>query len=263
MLSANETGNESNSRYSNNEPPALNIEIPKESDLSNAFKPWKDVKLPIDILLLTVKDYEFRSCYFYLKNVFQSYKKGPGFVYFGQMGDGGSTKLKVALIKCLEGATQPGDALLAVKNTVVILRPKAVFCVGCCGALHKEKTKLGDVVVSSKLTTYADRTVTSHGIQPRGYTVPVGNDIAGLIKFAAYGWRAPLQSQEDRELVKVHCDGEFLSGPEEIDSDERRQQLVQLYPNAIAVEMDGQGKIDTLRKQSARKSKAITVTDSG
>ena len=185
-------------------------------------------------------------------------------MHFGQMGGGGSTKLKVALIKCLEGATQPGDALLAVKNTVVILRPKAVFCVGCCGAFHRSKTKLRDVVVSSKLTTYAERTVTSHGIQPRGYTVPaVRNDIAGLIKFAAHGWRAPLQSQEDRELVKVHCDGEFLSGPEEIDSDERRQQLVQLYPNAIAVEMDGQGKIDTLRKQSARKYKAITVTDSG
>ena len=75
-----------------------------------------------------------------------------------------------------------------------------------------------------------------------------------VTKFAAYGWEAPLKNPEDTELVKVHCDGEFLSGPEEIDSEERRQLLVQLYPNAIEVEMDGQGKINTLRKQSARKS---------
>ena len=110
------------------------------------------------------------------------------------MCDGGSTKLKVALIECLEGATQPGGALFAVKNTLVILRPKAVFCVGCCGPLHRSKTKLGDVVVSSKLTTYADRTVTSHGVQPRGHTVPIGNDIGGLIKFAAHGLEAPLKT---------------------------------------------------------------------
>lgn len=46
--------------------------------------------------------------------------------------------------------------------------------------------------------------------------------------------------------MKVHSDGEFLSGPEEIDSEERRGELVKLYPNAIAVEMDGQGEIDRL-----------------
>ena len=79
--------------------------------------------------------------------------------------------------------------------------------------------------------------------------MPIGNDIGGLIKSAAHGLETPLKNPEDRELVKVHCDGEFLSGPEEIDSEERRQQLVQLYPNAIAVEMDDQGKINTLRKQ--------------
>jgi len=43
--------------------------------------------------------------------------------------------------------------------------------------------------------------------------------------------------------VNVHCNGEFLSGPEEIDSNTRREELVELYPNAIAVEMDGQGMV--------------------
>ncbi len=225
-------------------PPELSITIPKTSDLSNTSKRWEEVEveLPIDILLLTVKDCEFLACYFFLQSPFRSYLRELGYVYFGQMGEGNGKKLKIALIKCSEGAIQPGGALIVVKNTVEILRPKAVFCVGYCGALHRDRTKLGDVVVSAKLTTYAERTVTNDGVQPRGLSAPVGRDIAGLIGHAAVGWLAPLQNKEARE-VRVRCDGEFLSGPEEIDSDRRREELVQLYPNAMAVEMDGQGKI--------------------
>ena len=223
-------------------PPALRITIPKNSDLSNTFKPWKDVQLPIDILLLTVKDCEFLGCYVFMRNTFRSYLKELGYVYFGKMGEGDRVKLKVALVRCSEGGTQPGGSLIAVKNTVEILRPKAVFCVGSCGALNRDKIMLGDVVVSAKLTTYADRTVTNNGVQHRGFTSPVGRDIAGLIRYAADGWVAPLEEPEARE-VNVHCNGEFLSGPEEIDSDRRREELARLYPNAIAVEMDGQGTI--------------------
>ncbi len=224
------------------DPPLLSITIPKTSDLSNTSKRWEELELPIDILLLTVKDCEFLACYFFLRNPFRSYLRELGYVYFGQMGEGNGKKLKIALIKCSEGAIQPRGALIVVKNTVETLRPKAVFCVGYCGALHRNRTKLGDVVVSAKLTTYAERTVTNIGVQPRGLSAPVGRDIAGLIRHAADGWLPPLQNKEARE-VRVRCDGEFLSGPEEIDSDRRREELVQLYPNAIAVEMDGQGKI--------------------
>ena len=103
-----------------------------------------------------------------------------GHVFLGQMGEGDRVKLKVALVRCTEGGTQPGGSLIAVKNTVEILRPKAVFCVGSCGALHRDKTTLGDVVVSAKLTTYVDRTVTNNGVQHRGFTTPVGRDIASV-----------------------------------------------------------------------------------
>ena len=46
-------------------PPALTLELPKKSDLPNTFKPWNEVHLPIDILLLTVDDCEFLACYAY------------------------------------------------------------------------------------------------------------------------------------------------------------------------------------------------------
>ena len=230
---------------SEHKPPELSIIIPEKRNLPSVFKQWGDLELPIDILLLTVKDCEFLACHCFLKKPFRSYRKELGFVYFGEMGEiDGMTPLKIALVTCSEGATQPGGALIKVRNTVEALQPKAVFCVGCCGALNREITnpqlKLGDVVVSSKLTTYADKTVTDTGVQPFGLSTPVGRDIGGVIRHAADGWRAPLQNTEAR-TVNVHCSGEFLSGPEEIDSNRRREELVRLYPHAIAIEMDGQG----------------------
>lgn len=229
-----------NPRNNNSDPPALNITIPRISDVKVTSKPWKDVQLPIDILLLAVKDCELLSCYYYLSDVFRSYTRALGFVHFGNMGKGERKKLKVALITCSEGGGEPGGAVIVVSKAVEILQPKALFCVGSCAGLHRGKTKLGDVVVSAKLTTYAQRNVTGNGVEPRGYTTPVSRDIARLISHAGFGWKAPLANPEVKE-VKVHCDGEFVSGPEQVESGWRRDELVRLYPNAIAIEMDGDG----------------------
>ena len=103
------------------------------------------------------------------------------------------------------------------------LRPKAIYSVGCCEGLNPEDTNLGDVVVSSKLTTETFKT-------------PVGRDIANLIKNAADGWNPPLKSPEGQE-VQVHCDSEILSGIDPV-STERHHQL---NPDAIAVETEGKG----------------------
>ena len=136
-------------------PPALTLELPEKSDLPNTFKRWNEVHLPIDILLLTVDDCEVLACYAYLRNSFKSYYKNLGYVYFGNMGENGDVPLKVALMTCSEGSSAPDGSLFTVKNAVLELGPKAVFYVGCCGLLNPEvsKLQLGDVVVSSKLTT--------------------------------------------------------------------------------------------------------------
>ena len=39
----------------------------------------------------------------------------------------------------------------------------------------------------------------------------------------------------------MHCDGEFLSGPEEVRAEWRRQQVAELHPDAVAVETEGEG----------------------
>ena len=205
------------------DPPALSVTLNKLRDLPKKTRRWSNDHSPVDILLLTVDNCEFLACYYYLSNPFKSYEKSIGYVYFGQMAEGEDESLKVALVKCSKGSSDPGGSQNVSKNAVTLLRPKATFSVGFCNSLNPEKAKLGDVVISSKLTTDS-------------YKTPVSRDVGNLVRYAADGWEAPLENPEAQE-VKVHSDGEILSSSDLIGAEQQRQ----LYPEAIAVEMEGKG----------------------
>ena len=149
-------------------------------------------------------------------------------MYFGNMGKSGDVPLKVALMTCSEGSSAPHGSLVTVKNAVVELRPKAVFYVGNCVGLNPEVTKLqlGDVVVSSKLTTESLKT-------------PVGRDILHLVRHADHGWIPPLKRPEDHK-VQVCCDGEILSGINPVSA---KQQNLSHITQATAFALGGEGKI--------------------
>ena len=207
-------------------PPPLSINLPKISNLPNKNKPWSEAILPVDILLLTVEDCEFLACYAYIRNSFKTYQRNLGYVYFGNMGESEEEPLKVALIKCSEGSSVPGGSQTVTTNAVMQLRPKVVYSVGCCMGLNPEDTKLGDVVISSKLTT------------AEASKIPVGREISNLIKHAADGWNPPLKSPEGQE-VQVHRDSEILSG---IHPDSAKRRRVS-HSEAIASESQGKGEI--------------------
>ena len=206
------------------DPPPLSITLKKTRDLPRRTTDWSIDHLPVDILLLTVEDCEFLACYYYLRNPFKSYEKSIGFVYFGKMGEdedeGGS--VKVAIVRCPKESSDPGGSQTAAKNAVTLLRPKATFLVGFCYSLNLNKAQLGDVVISSKLTTDFHKT-------------PVSRDVGNLVRSAADGWEAPLENPEARE-VKVHSDGEIFSCSNLID-----KQQCQSHLGAIAVDMEGKG----------------------
>ena len=147
--------------------PLLSIAVPKLRDIHPQFEQWDCVKLPIDVLLLTTKDVEFVSCYAYLDNIIRSHHKAIGMVYFGEMGHEGREKVRVSLVR-----NHTGDSQNVVRNAVPILGPKAVIAVGLCGGLSREKTKLGDVVISVKLATYP-------------VIANVSKNMAALIRYAA------------------------------------------------------------------------------
>ena len=204
-------------------PPPLSFKVPKSSDLPKTCSNWTNVKLPVDFLVLTVEDCEFLGFFSYLEEPFKSYLKELGYVYFGFMGNAGEKKLKVALMRSLKGSASPGGSQTVATDAIRILRPKAVFLVGACSGLDRGKVKLGDVVVSSKLTT-------------AGYKTPPSRDVSNLIRHAADGWQAPLENPDALE-VRVHCDTVVLSRPEGVGKD-----FNQRCPEAAAVEMDGEGK---------------------
>ena len=208
----------------NHAPPPLSIEVPKMRDLPKKSMPWSDVQLPVDILLLTVEDCEFLACYTFLKNSFKSFHMTLGYMYFGTMGESGEEALKVALMRCYKGSSGPGGSLHVIKNALIQLRPKTTFSVGSCQGVNPEKTKLGDVVVSSKLST-----------EP--FTASVGRNIGNLNLFSTEGWNPPLKDPVGEETVRVHRDSEIFVGSQFITKQHRSQSHV------IAFETEGEGKI--------------------
>ncbi|XP_068674136.1 NLR family CARD domain-containing protein 3-like isoform X2 [Montipora foliosa] len=208
-------------------PPKLRVKSPKLSDLPNVSEPWINADLPIDILLLTVEDCEFLSCFYFLERPFKSYNMEVGLIYFGYIGNASDQKqLMVALKRCSKGSVVPGGSSTVVKDAVRVLRPKAVFSVGTCSGLSSDKVKLGDVVVSAKLTTAA------------GFKTPVSRHLSDLVRDAPCGWVPPLENPDELE-VEVHCDGDILS-----QTQAARCGCADLhfqYPEAIAVETEGEG----------------------
>ena len=222
------------------DPPQLSVNLPRMNDIQLPTKDRNHARLPVDILLLTVKDCEFLACYMHLNNPFRCWFDGLGFVYFEDENEGQEEKVKVALLRCHEGSSGPGGSIVTTKNAVSVLMPKAVILVGTCGSLRPEETKLGDVVISAKLTTYGLKVVTNDKELHNNIRTFASKRFLDLIKDSALGWEAPLENSEDRE-VKIHSSGELLSVPEVINTELRRKQLAETFPLAVAVDTEAEG----------------------
>ena len=208
-------------------PPKLNFQLKKASDVPKSMKAWSDDNLPIDILLITADSCDFLSCFSFLDQPFKCYKCEIGYVYFGRMGDAcDEEKLKVALVCCSKGAETPAGSLTVLPKASRELGPKAVFLVGTCISLTLEKVKMGDVVISSKLST------------PDGYKTPVSPLLGSLALDAPNGWVAPLENPGELEL-KVHSSGDILS--QSLTKTCRDYDICEQYPEAIAIETEGRG----------------------
>ena len=226
---------------STREPPELRetLKVLEMKDLPPKTTPWKDIEekfLPVDFLLLTAKECEHLSCLSFLDDIKMGDDDKLGPVYFGF----NSSKSKIAVIKCAMGAAGPGGSIVVVQDAVPILRPKAVICVGYCASLDEKKAKLGDVIVSAKLITYALTKARKNKIEHRGYVVPPNTKMAKRIPVVGAGWVAPLKNPEDLK-VTVRNDGVLLSGPTVLAKSELRRELKNQFLQGTAIEMEGEG----------------------
>ena len=225
------------------QPPVLNITLPSRTELGGQLWKWSsnEIKsqLPTEILLITVKDDEFRSCYWYLKRkrLLRSWCDNVGMVDFGRFGEQNGSR--VALIKCDVGSVK---AILTVKNAADILRPKVILCVGFCASVNSLNAKLGDVVISSKLATYDNKKITTSGSEHLlGAKVHISKEMGRLILSASDGWVPPINDARQRSRFKVHRQALMLSGSELVHCRKRRDKLLKHYPNAIGLETEGEG----------------------
>ena len=247
------------------DPPQVIARQIRNQDLPAKSKLLCDCQIQVDILLLTVvkedtgEDCEFLSCLAYLNPGFRKiYHPDLGHVYLGDMGED-HLKLNVAVTKCYEGSSSTGGSIVVVINAVKVLKPKAVFCVGSCSGLDVTKVSLGDVVVLEKLVTYAFSEVTENGIKERGVKVPLKPHLSKLILSADEGWKPPLKDPGTLE-VRMHR-GTFLSGPEVINNHKRCSALMERFPEAVAIEREGEGKFlgQLLCQQSVHKFNSILL----
>ena len=225
-------------------PPQLAVGLSSIKDVKPTLK---QPDLPVDILLVTVKDCEFLACYNELKDPFRCHFDDLGYIYFADVVGSQPGRVKVALMKCHEGSNGPGGSLTSVRNAAPILRPKAVISVGVCSGLNPDKTELGDVIVSAKLTTYASKVVTSDQEQWAGICSYVSRRFLNIITNCGDGWQPPLKNPDDRH-INVHNNGVLLSGPEQIRAEWRRKELLESHPLATGVEMEGEGECMSLFK---------------
>ena len=72
-----------------------------------------------------------------------------------------------------------------------------MISVGTCIGFNPESIKIGDILVSSKLTTPYFR-------------APVSRNFSKLIRHASDGWKAPLENPDELQ-VQVHCDADVFS----------------------------------------------------
>ena len=221
------------------DPPQISVDIPRMKDVHPESKSWWNVELLRDVLLLTVTDEEFLSFFAFLHDVSKCYIKELGHVYFGEIGDG-PRKVTISLVKSFRGSTQGSAALNVVRTAVDVFKPKVAFSVGCCAGLRREQTQLGDVVISGKLLTCGDKQIVGDKPQWGGRKLDVSRNMGCLVKSAADGWQPPLEDPESCD-VKVHCNAEILSGLELVNSPKECEELLHQFPEAIAIEPEGQG----------------------
>ena len=217
-------------------PPEISIVIPQLNDLSPKPKSWESFQQLTDVLLLVVYNDELLSFYTFLRNVFSSYIKELGLVYFGEIGDG-SKMVKISLVRSSSGSTAAQNV---VRTAIVVLKPKAIFSVGCCAGLRRKQSKLGDVVISGKLSTCGEKIIVNDKPQWDGRRLDVSAKIGRLMMSAGDGWRPPLKDPEARD-AKVHCNAEILSGAKLVNCPNECEHLLRQFPEAIANEPEGQG----------------------
>ena len=232
-----------------------------------------DILNQVQVLLLTVNKNEFNATKSYLKPL-----KGHDsiYTYHHRVDSHHSTDTAIYYLgqygACTAAVTKidPGAAL----RTGVSFAPNLAYhCFPTLGAIIgvgvacgvEGKTKLCDVLVSSKVVNYDKARVENGGFTPRGEAIPTLGYLCQI--FSQSNWshtsKEIFNHLSGMPLPQIHH-GTILSGPYLIDDAEFKDKLLKSFaPEAIGIEMEGSGLFAAAHETKIRCILVKSVCDFG
>jgi len=193
-----------------------------------------------DVILVFVNDNEKNAVY----NAFKERQNRNPVVDFGEVltyHDFGSIGgAKVLGLQIEMGSTTPGGSAVAISEVLHEKNPQYVILVGIAFGMNRNKLKIGDILLSQKLSMYEVRKISTHKkgkeIEDieilRGDTINAPERILG--RFRA------LTGENYWKGAHIHP-GLMLSGEKLIDNPKFKGKLQKEYPEAIGGEMEAAG----------------------
>lgn len=142
----------------------------------------------------------------------------------------------IFMVQSEMGTASPGGSLITIQQAIAALSPVAVIMVGLAFGIDSAKQKLGDILVSQRISQYEYHKVSlSEGetkVIPRGDRIYASPRLLDRIRSASLDWN----DSTGRVIF-----GNILSGDRLIDNVKLSRQILQLEPDAIGGEIEGTG----------------------
>jgi len=138
----------------------------------------------------------------------------------------------ILAMKTNMGSATPGGAAPKTQEAITRLKPEWIIAVGVAFGMDPDKTPIGTILVSNRVSCYEPQRVGHSDPIRRGVSVPVDGTLHDFLH--------NVSSPPCWAGAKVRF-GEILSGEKLIDDPDFKDQLQQAYPEAVGGEMEAAG----------------------
>ena len=209
------------------------------SDIEYQELDFENVKYLVDdnlILLVTATELETLFTHKSLtplpkyKKIIKSYF-GNLTYYFGVFG-----KYKVVHVQCSMGSVSPSSSIITVKESLELLKSKALLMVGIAFGIDNNKQNIGDVLVAESVLPYESQRIGESDTIQRGIEIPSSQLLLNRFKNIR-DWNYKLSDSKNTEIIFTRV----MSGEVLVDNLEHRELLKRTYPDSKGGEMEGAG----------------------
>ena len=228
----------------------------------------EDLVQDIKVLLMTATPLELQGIMGYLKpmyddgNIITTLIKRQR-IYIGKYGQD-----PVIVGMSAPGRVQQGplDACLVTAIILTAIKLRYVIAVGICYGMDKSYTSTGDVIVANPIYDCTCLRVENTKDTNNGYTLQLQHrkgiyqvEDTLLSVFGTPDNHFKYSHTQAGKEVTVHC-GPIISRPDLVDSSNYKEQLKNLWPNALGGEMEGASIMAAaMRVPSEHKVEAIVI----